>query len=51
LAWRVTPPANPFYTHGPIRVAASHRHFEHADGTPFFWLGDTWWMGLTERLG
>ena len=26
------------------------RHFEHADGTPFFWLGDTWWMGLCERL-
>ena len=34
----------------PIRVAADRRHFEHADGTPFFWLGDTWWMGLCERL-
>ncbi len=22
----------------------------HADGTPFFWLGDTWWMGLCDRL-
>ena len=21
-----------------------------ADGTPFFWLADTWWMGLCERL-
>ena len=41
---------NPLYKHGPIRVAADHRHFEHADGTPFFWLGDTWWMGLCERL-
>jgi len=41
---------NLFYTHGPIRVAADHRHFEHADGTPFFWLGDTWWMGLSHRL-
>jgi hypothetical protein len=20
------------------------------DGTPFFWLGDTWWMGLCHRL-
>ena len=20
------------------------------DGTPFFWLGDTWWMGFTQRL-
>ncbi|HWB96817.1 MAG TPA: DUF4038 domain-containing protein [Bryobacteraceae bacterium] len=41
---------NPLYLHGPIRVAADRRHFEHADGTPFFWLGDTWWMGLCQRL-
>src|SRR5205823_14623815 len=41
---------NAFYKHGPIRVAEGHRHFEHADGTPFFWLGDTWWMGLCQRL-
>src|SRR4029078_10879940 len=41
---------NPFYKHGPIRVAADHRYFEHADGTPFFWLGDTWWMGLCHRM-
>jgi Protein of unknown function (DUF4038)/Domain of unknown function (DUF5060) len=41
---------NPLYAHGPIRVAANHRYFEHTDGTPFFWLGDTWWMGLSARL-
>src|SRR6266545_3100101 len=41
---------NPLYRHGAIRVAADKRHFEHADGTPFFWLGDTWWMGLCHRL-
>ena len=41
---------NPLYRHGPIRVAGDRRHFEHADGTPFFWLGDTWWMGLCHRL-
>jgi hypothetical protein len=41
---------NPLYRHGPLRVAADRRHFEHADGTPFFWLGDTWWMGLCQRL-
>jgi hypothetical protein len=41
---------NPLLKHGPIRVAADKRHFEHADGTPFFWLGDTWWMGLCNRL-
>ncbi len=41
---------NPLYRHGPIRVAEDRRHFAHADGTPFFWLGDTWWMGLCARL-
>jgi hypothetical protein len=42
--------ANSLLQHGPLRVAADHRHLEHADGTPFFWLGDTWWMGFCERL-
>jgi hypothetical protein len=41
---------NPFYQHGPIQVAADRRYLQHADGTPFFWLGDTWWMGLCHRL-
>jgi hypothetical protein len=42
---------NPLFLHGPIRVAADHPHyFEHADGTPFFWLGDTWWKCLAKRL-
>ena len=36
--------ANALFRHGPIRVADDRRHFAHADGTPFFWLGDTWWM-------
>jgi len=34
-----------FQRHGPVRVARDHRHFEHADGTPFFWLADTVWSG------
>lgn len=38
------------YRHGRLRVAQSRRTLEHADGTPFFWLGDTWWMGLTTRF-
>lgn len=42
--------ANPLYRHGMVRVAKDQRHFEQADGTPFFWLGDTWWMGLCKRL-
>ena len=41
---------NPLYRHGPVGVAADRRHFAHADGTPFFWLADTWWMGLCQRL-
>lgn len=41
---------NPLYCHGPLQVAADQRHFEHADGTPFFWLGDTWWKCLSKRL-
>lgn len=41
---------NPLYAHGPIRIADNKRHFAYADGTPFFWLGDTWWMGLCHRL-
>ena len=41
---------NPLFKHGPIQVAADKRHLQHADGTPFFWLGDTWWMGLSHRL-
>ena len=41
---------NPLYRHGPIQVAKDRRHLEHADGTPFFWLGDTWWKGLSKRI-
>jgi len=41
---------NPLYRRGPLRVAEDHRHLEHLDGQPFFWLGDTWWMGLCHRL-
>jgi hypothetical protein len=41
---------NPHYKHGVLKVGADQRHFQHADGTPFFWLGDTWWMGLCKRL-
>ena len=41
---------NPLYRHGKIEVSESGRHFQHADGTPFFWLGDTWWKCLAKRL-
>ncbi len=38
------------YKRGSLKVAEDGRHFQHTDGTPFFWLGDTWWMGLCKRL-
>lgn len=41
---------NRLYRHGPIQVAPDRRHFAHTDGTPFFWLGDTWWKCLAKRL-
>ena len=41
---------NPLFLHGPLRVSANRRYLEHLDGTPFFWLGDTWWHGLTKRF-
>jgi hypothetical protein len=36
---------NPLYRHGAVRVAPAHRHLAFADGTPFFYLGDTVWNG------
>jgi hypothetical protein len=43
--------ANPLLHHGFPRIADDGRHLAYADGTPFFWLADTWWMGLCRRLG
>ena len=42
--------ANALLLHGPLRVSENRRYFQHADGTPFFWLGDTWWKGLARRI-
>jgi hypothetical protein len=41
---------NPLLRHGFLRISADARHFEHADGTPFLWLGDTWWKCLSKRM-
>ena len=41
---------NPLLKHGFVKVSADQRHFEHADGTPFFWLADTWWKNLCKRM-
>jgi len=41
---------NPLFQHGPIRVSNDDRYLEHEDGTPFFWLADSWWHGMTTRF-
>lgn len=42
--------SNPLYIHRHIGVTPNGRYFQHEDGTPFPWLGDTWWMMYTSRL-
>ncbi len=37
---------NPLFQHGPVRLAADGHSFVQADGTPFFWLGDTAWNSI-----
>jgi len=41
---------NDLLKHGFIQISENKRFFEHADGTPFLWLGDTWWKGLCKRM-
>ena len=40
---------HPWEEHGALRVSNNQRSLEHADGEPFFWLGDTAWE-LFHRL-
>ena len=36
---------NPLYRHGGILKVSDNKHYlTYTDGTPFFWLGDTWWF-------
>jgi hypothetical protein len=42
--------SNSLLMHGPLGVSENHRYFQYADGTPFLWLGDTWWNGLCSRI-
>ncbi len=37
------------YRHGFLKVSEDGDYLEHADGTPFFWLGDTHWTFVTEE--
>jgi len=44
---------NPLYRRGMLKVSDNRRYLVHADGTPFFWLGDTAWNGalLSDAAG
>ncbi|MCP4783002.1 MAG: DUF4038 domain-containing protein [Fuerstiella sp.] len=42
--------SNSLIKHGHLRISENKRYFEHADGTPFLWMGDTWWKCLSKRL-
>lgn len=41
---------NPLYVHGPLSRAQNPKYMQHIDGEPFFYLADTWWMAMTERI-
>jgi hypothetical protein len=38
------------YKHGFLKRSEDNRYFEYADGTPFFYLGDTHWIYIHERF-
>lgn len=42
--------SNALLKRGAFRVSRNGRFFEYADGTPFYWLGDTWYSGFSDRL-
>ena len=42
-------PADIPWKHGVLKVSDNSRYLQHADGVPFFWLGDTGWL-LPEKL-
>ena len=37
------------WTHGRLQVSENHLYLQHADGTPFFWQGETGWL-MPEKL-
>ncbi len=49
---RITPYTgrNMLLKKGSIQISADRTYLEHQDGTPFFWLADSWWHGMTTRF-
>jgi hypothetical protein len=50
IAWTEAEKAENLCRRGLLRPTANGHAFEHADGTPFFLLGDTWWSTPTFRF-
>jgi hypothetical protein len=50
VAWTAAEKAENVVRRGLLRPTANGHAFEHADGTPFFLLGDTWWSAPTFRF-
>lgn len=52
-SFRAASPAGSLATHvhgGFLGVSADQRFLTHTDGTPFFWLGDTWWAAPSANV-
>ena len=41
------PGSLPIYQHGFLKPSSNNRYLTYADDTPFYWLGDTHWSGLS----
>jgi hypothetical protein len=43
--------SNKLFKHGRLKTGKDSRFIRHEDGSPFFWLADTWWFALAKRTG
>ena len=41
---------NLLFKKGGLGAKTKNRYMTYKDGTPFFWLADTWWMALCDRI-
>lgn len=41
---------NNLLKHGRLKVSDNFLYLKHVDGTPFLWLGDTWWFAFAKRF-
>jgi hypothetical protein len=50
VAWSEAEKEKDMLRRGFLRATANHHAIEHADGTPFFVTGDTWYSATTNRF-